>query len=83
MTDKNGVFNSYTGAYGAFTCRFIGTKNGMRIYQEQNTNMFRNGQDILYFSGDFSKINWKCCTDKFGSYAGCIRVFHCPEVFVL
>lgn len=73
LTDKNGVYN---GGYGQNTYRFIGTKNGMHVYQEQNQNMFRNGEDMLYFSNDFSKMNWQANFDNFGSWPGCIRVLN-------
>ena len=39
----------------------------MFIFKEQNTNMFAQGQDMLYFSEDFERMNWKCNFDKFGS----------------
>lgn len=73
LTDENGV---YTGGDGGNSYRFIGTKNGMHVYQEQNQNMFRQGQDMLYFSSDFSKMNWKCTIDMYSSYPGCIRVLN-------
>jgi len=72
LTDSNGVYN---GGYGMNTYRFIGTKNGMHIYQEQCTNVFRRGEDMLYFSSDFSKLNWQNTDiDSFSQWPGCIRV---------
>lgn len=71
LTDQDG--NYYDG-YGQNSYRFIGRKNGMNVYQEQNQNMFRLGEDMLYFSTDFSKLNWKCNFDNYG--AGGIRVLN-------
>ncbi len=73
LTDMNGTYN---GGYGQNTYRFCGTKNGMHIYQEQNQNMFRNGEGVLYFSSDFSKMNWQCSIDNFSPWPGCIRVLN-------
>ncbi|MBR2249646.1 MAG: hypothetical protein IJ844_03940 [Prevotella sp.] len=64
LTDKNGIYN---GGYGQNSYRYIGKRNGMFIFKEQNTNMFAQGQDILYFSDDFERMNWKCKFDNFGS----------------
>lgn len=64
MTDKNGV---YSLSYGIGTYKYIGKRNGMFIFKEQSTNMFHQEQNMLYFSEDFMRLNWKCNIDKYGS----------------
>lgn len=74
LTDKNGV---YDGGYGENTYKYIGKKNGILIYQECNQNIFRYGQDLLYFSPDFKRMNWRCFSDDHTinpNEAGSIRV---------
>lgn len=72
-TDAQGVYSS---GYGAGSYRFIGTKNGMHVYQEQNRNGFRKIDGMLYFSEDFSKMNWLCNFDMFSQWPGCLRVLN-------
>lgn len=64
LTDKSGV---YQGAYGQNSYRYVGKRNGMRIYQECNQNMFRarKQQDMLYFADDYSRLNWDYAIDNF------------------
>jgi hypothetical protein len=74
LTDKNEVYSS---GYGQNTYQYIGRKNGINIYKECNRNMFRNGQDMLYFSSDYGRLNWRCCFDDYSpntNNQGCIRV---------
>ena len=76
LTDKNGV---YSCGYGQNTYKYMGTKNGILIYQECNQNMFRNGQDILYFSSDFRRLNWRCGFDDYSPNPNdhkCLRVLN-------
>ena len=49
------------------TVSIAAERNGMFIFKEQNTNMFAQGQDMLYFSDDFERMNWNCHFDKYGS----------------
>lgn len=72
LTDKNGV---YSNGYGQHSFKYIGKENGILIFKEQNQNMFRNGQSMLYFSSNFSKLNWRCVLDDyFPNTKGCLRV---------
>nr|DAN25932.1 MAG TPA: hypothetical protein [Caudoviricetes sp.] len=72
LTDKNGVYSS---GYGQNSYEYIGSKNDMLIYKECNQNMFRNGQDMLYFSPNYSRLNWKSGYDKYSpNDANTIRV---------
>lgn len=74
LTDKNGV---YSGGYGQNSYKYVGSKNGILIYKENNQNMFRNGQDMLYFSSDFRRLNWRCGLDDYSpnpNNHGCLRV---------
>lgn len=64
LTTKDGV---YTGGYGQNSYRYIGKRNGMYIFKEQNTNMFAQGQNVLLFSEDFDRMNWSCYIDKYAS----------------
>ena len=73
LTDKNGF---YSGALGQNSYKYIGTKNGILIYQECNQNMFRFGQDMLYFSSDFQRLNWLCVADDFNSGHNRLRVLN-------
>lgn len=73
-TDKNGV---YSGAYGQDSYQFVGKKNGILIYKECNYNMFKIGLNILYFSSDFKRLNWRDPFDDFSPNPndhGCLRV---------
>lgn len=60
LTDKNGHYNAGNGI-GKF--KYIGYKNNMYIYEECSTNIFKQRQDILYFSTNFSRMNWNCSYD--------------------
>lgn len=74
LTDKNGV---YSYGYGQNSYKYIGKRNNILIYKECNQNMFRNGQDVLYFSSDFSQLNWRCYFDDYSNdpkTRGCLRV---------
>lgn len=74
LTDKNGV---YSGGYGQNSYKYIGERNGVLVYKECNQNMFRNGEDLLYFSPDFSRLNWRCGFDDYSPNTndhGCLRV---------
>ncbi len=71
LTDSQGV---YTGRFGRCSYRFIGTKNGMHVYQDQNQSGFMPSEDMLYFSDDFSKMNWLATIDL--NWPGCIRVLN-------
>lgn len=74
LTDKNGV---YSDGYGQHSYKYVGSKNGILIYKENNQNMFRNGQDMLYFSSDFRRLNWRCGFDDYSpnpNNHGCLRV---------
>ncbi|WP_291554330.1 hypothetical protein [Bacteroides sp.] len=62
LTDKNGV---YSGGYGQNSYEYIGTKNDMLIYKECNQNMFHDTQDMLYFSSNYSRLNWKSGYDEY------------------
>lgn len=76
FTDSNGVYRM---GYGQGTYQYVGSSNGILTYRECNQNMFSGGkQDMLYFSSDYSRLNWLCNMDgqlDFNrSEAGYIRV---------
>ncbi len=64
LTNKDGEYND---AYGMNSYKFIGKRNGMLVFKEQSTNMFIQGQDMLLFSDDLKRLNWKCKYDGYGS----------------
>ncbi|WP_300702186.1 hypothetical protein [Bacteroides sp.] len=71
LTNKSGVYES---AYGQNSYRYIGKRNGIRVYEECNQNMFkaRNQQDMLYFADDYSRLNWDNGFDNFQNNGGTI-----------
>lgn len=72
LTDKNGVYSSGNGLH---SFKYIESENGILIFKEQNQNMFIKGQSMLYFSSDFSKLNWRCVLDDYiPNTKGCMRV---------
>lgn len=73
LTNKDGVYDNRAG--GQNTYKYIGTKNGMLIYKEYYpSNMFRSDHDLLYFSSDYSRLNWKSGADKVLFNSNTIRV---------
>lgn len=61
LTDKNGVYN---GRYGLESYQYVGRRNDILVYRECSTNVFSQGQGMLYFSTDLSRLNWDCTYDK-------------------
>lgn len=73
LTNKDGM---YRGAYGQHSYKYIGKKNGVLIYKEQNQNILREGEDMLYFSSDLKKMNWQSWMDNyFPESRGCTQVY--------
>ncbi len=58
LTNKDGV---YSGGYGINSYKFVGEKDGVLIYMEQDRTFLADKQDMLYFSSDYKRLNaqWK------------------------
>ncbi len=61
QTDQNGY---YGWSYGMESYRYVGRKNGMRIYKEQSQNAFHK-PGMLYISDDLKKMNIWCDYENF------------------
>lgn len=62
LSDKNGISK----CNGNCTYKYVGSKNGILIYKEQlssNFRLFDDDPDILYFSSNYSRLNWRCRYD--------------------
>ncbi|MDE5608306.1 MAG: hypothetical protein K2I64_05180 [Muribaculaceae bacterium] len=71
LTDENGVSSS-----GAPEGIYQGTENGIHVYKG-NTPFL--GVSYLYFSSDFSRLNWDCIADNLNGGQKIIRVLNYVE----
>lgn len=71
-TDENGV---YTSANGWNEYRYIGSQNGVLVYEEVAKNPLLPIKNVLYFSSDYKRMNWRSAGDYLGSRGkGSVRV---------
>lgn len=59
LTDKNGISSNQ----GAYYYQYAGTDNGIHVYVEKCTTIQFLPPGKLYFSSDFTRLNWDCPID--------------------